>query len=64
MTEKLVRGRGRSRKTLRETINKDLKINEFERTMLLDKMLCLLFIYVVDLIFAIFYIMILSIKLN
>lgn len=64
MTEKLVIGRGRSRKTLRETINKDLKINELERTMLLDKILCLLFIYVVDLIFAIFYIMILSIKLN
>lgn len=64
MIEKLVKGRGRSRKTLRETINKDLKINELERTMLLDKIVCLLFIYVVDLIFAIFYIMILSIKLN
>ena len=33
----ITRGRGRPRKTIRETIKKDLEINELERNMIYDK---------------------------
>jgi hypothetical protein len=42
------RGRGRPRKTIRETINKDLEINELDPTMVHDKSLWRNFIHVPD----------------
>lgn len=40
--------RGRFRKTIRETIKKDIKINELDRKMVLDKTLWHNFIHVAD----------------
>jgi len=42
------RGRGRPRKTIRETINKDLEINELDPTLVHDKSLWRNFIHVPD----------------
>jgi len=36
----ITRGRGRLRKTIRETIEKDLEINELDRDMMYDRTLC------------------------
>jgi len=35
----ITRGRGRPRKTIRETIRKDLEINELEKDMVFDRTL-------------------------
>lgn len=35
----ITRGRGKRRKTIRETINKDLEINELDRNMVCDRTL-------------------------
>lgn len=43
-----IRGRGRSRKIIRETIRKDLKINELDRNMVFDRTLWHNLIYVAD----------------
>jgi hypothetical protein len=45
----ITRGRGRPRKTVRETIKKDLEISEFNRDMIYDKTLWLRLIHVADL---------------
>lgn len=38
-TRNTITGRGRSRKTIREVINKDLKINDLDKNMILDRIL-------------------------
>jgi hypothetical protein len=45
----ITRGRGRPRKTIRETIKKDLEINELEKDMVLDRTLRRCLIHVADL---------------
>ena len=42
------RGRGRPRKTIRETIRKDLKVNELDPNMVYDRTLWCHLIHVVD----------------
>jgi len=44
----ITRGRGRPRKTIRETIKKDLEINELEKDMLFDRTLWRCLIHVAD----------------
>ena len=43
-----IQGRGRPKKTLREVIKKDLEINGFDRSMVLDRTLCQKLIHVAD----------------
>jgi hypothetical protein len=45
----ITRGIGRPRKTIRETIGKDLEINELDRKMVYDRTLCCNLIHVADL---------------
>jgi len=42
------RGRGRPKKTIRETIRKDLKVNELDPDMVFDRTLCRHLIHVAD----------------
>jgi hypothetical protein len=42
------RGRGRPRKTIRETIRKDLEVNELDSNMVYDRTLCRNLIHVAD----------------
>lgn len=44
----ITRGRGKRRKTIRETINKDLEINELDRNMVCDRTLWRCLIHVAD----------------
>jgi hypothetical protein len=44
----IIRGRGRPRKTIRETIKKDLETNELDRNMVCDRTLCRRLIHVVN----------------
>ena len=44
----ITRGRGRPRKTMRETIRKDLEINELEKDMVFDRTLWRRLIHVAD----------------
>jgi len=44
----ITRGRGRPRKTIRETIKKDLDVNELERNMVFDRTLCLCLVHIAD----------------
>ena len=43
-----IRGRGRPKKTIREVIKKDLKINGLDRSMVLDRILWRKLIHVAD----------------
>jgi len=45
---RITRGRGRHRKTIRETIRKDLEINELEKNMVFDRTLWRCLIHVAD----------------
>jgi len=45
----ITRGKGRPRKTIRETIRKDLQINELDRNMVYDRTLWCNLIHVADL---------------
>jgi len=44
----IIRGQGRPRKTLRETLKKDLEINELDRNMVYDRTLWCRLIHVAD----------------
>jgi hypothetical protein len=44
----ITRGRGRPRKTIRETIRKDLEINELDANVVYDRTLCRNLIHVAD----------------
>jgi hypothetical protein len=44
----IIRGRGRPRKTIRETIKKDLETNELDRNMVCDRRLWRRLIHVVN----------------
>jgi hypothetical protein len=44
----ITRGRGRHRKTIRETIKKDLEINELKKDMVFDKILKSCLIHIAD----------------
>jgi len=45
---RIIRGRGRPRKTIRETNKKDLEINELDQNMVYDRTLWCNLIHVVD----------------
>jgi hypothetical protein len=44
----ITRGRGRPRKTMRETIKKDLEINELDKDIIYDRTLCRCLIHVAN----------------
>lgn len=46
----IIRGKGKSRKTIKEVIKKDLKINDLDRNMVFDRTLSRKLIYVADLV--------------
>lgn len=47
-SSQIISSKGRPRKTIHETIRKDLKINELDRDIIYDKMSCYRLIHVAD----------------